>query len=72
MLLLSLEFSHCLVLEDKSGVADAPFLVRAYIIQIGLVFHRTIDASLSYFLSPFWNSSCRLKDTIEFKALVNG
>jgi hypothetical protein len=67
MLLLPLEFSHCLTLSAATGkdATSNARLLRADLVLTGLVFERAVDANIRYFTGPFANSTCRLKDRTE-------
>jgi hypothetical protein len=62
VLLLPMEFSRCL--RVRSNVPHAPEvrLFRADLLLTGVLFDRTLDATISYRTGPFVNSGCRLKD----------
>ena len=69
MLLLPLEFSHCLMVMSDKQTANPPTIFRANLVQTGILFDRTVDVSIKFFLGPFQNSRCRLADVEDFKAL---
>jgi len=58
LLLLPIQFSHCLVLEASPDVR----LVRANFVQLGLIFRGTLDARLNYRFSPLTQPRCRNAD----------
>ena len=70
ILLLPLEYSHCIKIEEVTAKQRKSRLVRVNLVQTGVLFEHSIDATLHYFTGPFNNSSCRLKDSDEFKQLV--
>ena len=57
LVLLPIQFSHCLALEG----GDAK-LVRANFVQSGLIFRGAIDVRLNYLFSPLRRSECRNAD----------
>jgi len=59
---LPFEFSNCLILESMSGDVGEPRILRANLLQAGILFTRRLDATLSYFTGPFRNSGCRIED----------
>jgi len=63
LLVLPFEFSNCLTLEPVSvdGARGARIL-RANLLQAGILFTRRLDATLTYFTGPFRNSGCRIED----------
>jgi hypothetical protein len=66
VLLLPIEFSHCLTI---SGQAANARLFRANLVLTGLLFERNIDARIAYRNGPFSNPACRLSDRTEFNKL---
>jgi hypothetical protein len=63
MLLLPVQFSHCWRIENH-GDGDAPRVVRANIVQTGILFKDSVDAMLRFDFQP-WRSSCRLEDAAD-------
>ncbi len=70
LVLLPLEFSHCLKLEQSNDAQSAPRLLRANLLGTAVLFEGELDASLTYFTGPFQYSSCRLEDAREFQRLL--
>jgi hypothetical protein len=62
--LLPIQFSHCLTLDNPGSGR----VVRANLLQTGVVFHKQIDARLSFSLSPF-SPGCRNRDLDDLKRL---
>jgi hypothetical protein len=58
LLLLPIQFSHCLAFEGRSDAT----LVRANFAQVAVIFRRAIDARLGYRFSPFTQPGCRKAD----------
>jgi hypothetical protein len=69
LLLLPVEFSHCLKLQASASANPQPKLFRANLLQTGVTFERLIDARLIYFTGPFRNSTCRIEDAREMDRL---
>jgi hypothetical protein len=65
MILLPIEYSHCLTLQGQSGAK----IYRANLLQTAVVFEGQLDVSLRYFNGPFKNSSARWKDAADFKKM---
>lgn len=65
LLVLPLEFSHCLSLENASGAR----LLRVNVLETGVLFEHRVDAYVRFSIGPFRNSDCRLKDLEEFTRL---
>ncbi|MEO0248898.1 MAG: hypothetical protein ABIN58_05015 [candidate division WOR-3 bacterium] len=62
LLLLPVEYSHCLELRQAVNSSASPRLIRANLLQTGVLFDRELDATLMFFTGPFHNSRCRLED----------
>ncbi len=69
IVVLPVEYSHCIEIEHTGSPATAPRLFRANLIQTGVVFTRSLDASLTYFTGPFRNSRCRIDDARDMERL---
>ncbi len=72
MLLLPLQFSHCLdlqVLHSSGGTGELPRLVRANLLLTGIVFSGSMEADISFRCSPLRNSCCRIRDSFDMKRL---
>lgn len=69
VLILPLEYSHCLDVEMvRDGVAPI-MLFRANLLQAGILFSGDLDVVLRYFTGPFHNSGCRLEDARDIERL---
>jgi hypothetical protein len=66
ILLLPVQFSHCWRI-DNGGGGDPPRILRANIVQTGLLFNDTVAATLRFEFQP-WRSSCRLEDVRDLAA----
>ena len=70
VLVLPLEFSHCLLVEGADGEqASRPRLFRANLMQTGVIFGGRLNVWLRYFAGPLRNSGCRLADAREMESL---
>lgn len=69
LLVLPFEFSNCLILEPAGGDAEDPRILRANLLQVGVLFTRRLDATLTYFTGPFRNSGCRIQDSRDMERL---
>jgi hypothetical protein len=61
---LPLQFSHCWQIESANKTSDntdLPRVLRANIIQTGILFKQDIDVRLRFDFEP-WKASCRLQD----------
>jgi hypothetical protein len=65
--LLPVQFSHCLALDDPASGR----VVRANLVQTGIVLDKHIDAQLSFGLGPF-SAGCRNRDLEDLKRLGSG
>jgi len=65
LLVLPLEYSHCLDLQNNTQAK----ILRVNGMQVGILFHGKLNATLTYFTGPFHNASCRLEDLADFKQL---
>jgi hypothetical protein len=63
LLLIPLEFSHCL--EATPNGLGKPTLFRANIAETGVLFSQALDIKLSIRAGPFLNPACRLRDFLE-------
>jgi hypothetical protein len=64
MVVLPVQFSHCWRIESANGIdsgTDQPRVLRANIIQTGILFKNNVDARLRFDFEP-WKASCRLQD----------
>ena len=62
LLVLPFEFSNCLMLEPIGGHEGGRRILRANLLQVGILFTRRLDATLTFFTGPFRNSGCRIQD----------
>jgi hypothetical protein len=67
ILLVPLEFSHCL--KAASTDDDRLLLFRANLVETGILFSGRLDAALSLDTGPFLNPACRLRDFFDARAL---
>ena len=63
VLILPMEFSHCLHLSERTGGGPEPRLFRADLLMTGILFDRHLDATIKYRTGPFGNALCRLQDS---------
>jgi hypothetical protein len=68
LLLLPIEFSHCLHMKLLSGTR--PKIIRVNIALTGILFNRQVDILLDNRTGPFSKPLCKLKDYLEFKKLL--
>ena len=67
ILLVPLEFSHCL--EASSVKNMKPILFRANLLETGVLFSGTLDTTLSIRTGPFLDPACRLWDTFDARTV---
>jgi hypothetical protein len=60
LLVLPVQFSHCWRLED-SGSVEPPRVLRANVVQTGVLFKNKADIRLRFDFEP-WRTSCRFED----------
>jgi hypothetical protein len=60
MVVLPVQFSHCWRMETANG-ADSPRILRANVVQTGILFKDNVDARLRFDFEP-WRTSCRFRD----------
>jgi hypothetical protein len=72
LLLLPLEFSHCLRAVDLTPGTSGPRLFRANLAQTGVVFERRLKLRIALRFGPFVSQGCRLADWRDSKALRVG
>ena len=69
LLLLPMQYSHCLQLESvRTGNKDAR-LIRVNLMQAGLVFSDTFEGRIRFAYGPLNNPYGRLRDYFEMKSL---
>ena len=64
MLVLPVQFSHCWQIENANS-ADLPRIVRANVVQTGILFKDNVDIRLRFNFEP-WRTSCRFQDARDF------
>lgn len=64
MLVLPVQFSHCWRLEAAAN-AEPPRLLRANVVQTGVLFKDQVDVRLRFEFEP-WRTSCRFRDGDDF------
>jgi hypothetical protein len=60
LVVLPVQFSHCWRMETANGV-DLPRVLRANVVQTGVLFKDNVDARLRFDFEP-WRTSCRFQD----------
>lgn len=72
LLVLPLQFSHCLEVElkNKTAVAEEPSLIRSDIVLTGVQFSKELDATIRLRFGPFDNVLCRTRDFFEFRQMM--
>ncbi len=69
LLLLPVQYSHCLELEPLQQAEDEPRLVRVNLLQAGLLFSGSLQVRLRFANGPFRNPYGRILDYLDMKAL---
>lgn len=67
LLILPLEFSHCLEVTPHHG--EMPIIMRVDASLTGILFNKLVDVSIDSTTGAFHNPRCRLKDYREFAQL---
>ena len=67
LLVLPVQFSHCWEIES-SGDDPPPRIVRANIVQMGILFKNHADARLRFNFQP-WSAACRFEDASDLDLL---
>lgn len=62
MLILPMEYSHCLHLSQHPDGGGKPRLVRVDLLMTGIIFDRHLEATIKYRTAPFGHARCRLQD----------
>jgi hypothetical protein len=70
LLLVPLEFSRCLEASVVAG--EKPLLLRANLLETGVLFSGRLDATLAIRTGPFLDPACRLRDLLDARALRVG
>lgn len=69
LVVLPFEFSHCLRLEQKPGMAGpVPKLLPVNLGHVGMVFERAASVTIRFSYTPF-NAACRKQDLSDWKNL---
>jgi len=69
ILVLPLEFSRCLDVASVESPSGNPRLFRANLVQTGVEFSGSLDATISYYTGPLRNTTCRLEDASDIEKL---
>lgn len=74
LLVLPLQYSTCLEIEQQSGAAanQPARLVRADLVLTGVLFTNRLDAKIRYNFGPFSQPLCRVQDYFEAKGMHLG
>jgi hypothetical protein len=72
LLIVPLEFSYCIEVEDRHAGPDAtqPTLVRVDGLLTGVVFERDLDAVLAFRTGPLRNPTCRWQDYQDVRTML--
>lgn len=70
LLLLPIQFSHCLRLADNAGDEFRPRLFRANFAETGVLFKDRLDARIEFDFGLFGNAACRLDDGRDVAAMT--
>src|SRR5262249_37161210 len=62
VLILPLEFSHCLHIRQHRDEASKVKLARPNFLETAILFERELDATITYRTGPIINSTCRIHD----------
>ena len=65
-ILLPIEYSECLSFKNNSPF-DKFVIKQANIIQTAIFFEKNLEVEFTYATGPFFNSTCRIKDILNFK-----
>ena len=69
LLLIPLQYSHCLSLtEHQTEGGGVVALEQADLVSTALIFRGEVDVTLSLVVSPFFNAACRVADVRAMKA----
>jgi hypothetical protein len=68
LLVLPVQFSHCWQVE-RADPADPPRILRANVVQTGILFKDSLDVRLRFDFEP-WRASCRLQDAQDLTRFV--
>jgi hypothetical protein len=71
LVVVPVEFSHCLALSEAHPGAQAPpAILRVDGLLTGILFEHRLDAVLSFRISPLRNTTCRWHDYQDVKAML--
>jgi len=70
LLVLPLQYSHCLIVDSESQ--KLPRLVRANLVETGVVFEGRLDARIELRTGPFLHPLCRFDDSADDRRLGVG
>jgi len=70
LLLLPIQFSHCLSLTDHKGGEFRPRLYRANLAQTLVLFEESLDATIEFDFGFFGHGACRLRDGRDVAAMT--
>jgi hypothetical protein len=72
MVVVPVEFSHCMELHDSHlGTDTGAALLRADGVLTGIVFEHDLDAVLAFRIGPLHNPLCRWQDYQDLRAMMN-
>ena len=71
LIILPIEFSHCLRFQSNNKNSNLIDVFRADGILTGLIFENELDVTTKFRYGVFTNNKCRLKDLADFKLLTN-
>jgi len=72
MVVVPVEFSHCIELHDSHlGTDTGAALLRADGVLTGIVFEHDLDAVLAFRIGPLHNPLCRWQDYQDLRAMMN-
>jgi len=70
LIILPIEFSHCLKFESNNKNSNLIDVFRVDGILTGLIFANELDVTTKYRYGVFTNNKCRLKDLADYKFLT--
>jgi len=70
LLVLPLQFSHCLSFEEEHPHKHFEQLIRINALETGVLFNGELKGNLQYFTGPFNRSDCRLRDARDFEHVL--
>lgn len=72
LLVVPMEFSHCIQMRDANAGTDAAAkLARVDGLLTGIVFERHLDITLAFRFGPLRNPTCRWQDYRELRAMLH-